>query len=117
MLDKQIQIISCDTSNFYTKREASLHWKNHKLKTEKNQLIYGVEIKGKDNKVKRTIIGTKQVEEKLNGLNIDKKDISYILNGEYNLSVFDDEQVKEIFELCEYYVEIKESKGSHFTRK
>lgn len=34
MLDKQIQIYSVDTGNFYSNREAYLHWKNHKLRAE-----------------------------------------------------------------------------------
>lgn len=38
MLDKQIQIYSCDTGNFYSKREYRLHWKNHRLRREKNKL-------------------------------------------------------------------------------
>ena len=109
MLDKQVQIISCDTSNFYTNHEASLHWKNHKLKTEKNQLINGAEILRKDNKTKRKIIGTKEIEELLNKkYEIDKKEINPILDGEYNLSVFEENEIKEIINLCEYYVKAKE---------
>ena len=38
MLDKQIQIYSCDTGNFYSETEARLHWKNHELRREKRQL-------------------------------------------------------------------------------
>lgn len=37
-LDKQVQIYGIDTGNFYTNREARLHWKNHKIKLEKRNL-------------------------------------------------------------------------------
>lgn len=37
-LDTQVQILSVDTGNFYSNREASLHWLCHKLKIEKNEL-------------------------------------------------------------------------------
>ena len=41
MLDVQINILSVDTGNFYSNREASLHWKNHVLRVERNRLING----------------------------------------------------------------------------
>ena len=37
-LDKQIQIYGIDTGNFYTNTEARLHWKNQRIKIEKNKL-------------------------------------------------------------------------------
>ena len=37
-LDVQIQVYSVDTGNFYTAREKKLHWLNHKLKIERNEL-------------------------------------------------------------------------------
>ena len=37
-LEKQVQIYGIDTGNFYTNREARLHWKNHKIKLEKRRL-------------------------------------------------------------------------------
>ena len=37
-LEKQVQIYGIDTGNFYTNREARLHWKNQKIKIEKNKL-------------------------------------------------------------------------------
>lgn len=39
LLDKQIQIYSVDTGNFYSNREARLHWKNHEVRVERNNLI------------------------------------------------------------------------------
>lgn len=38
-LDKQIQIYSIDTGNFYSNRESNLHWINHKLRSERNRLV------------------------------------------------------------------------------
>lgn len=37
-LNKQIQIISCDTGNFYSKHEERLHKANHKVKAERRYL-------------------------------------------------------------------------------
>lgn len=37
-LEKQVQIYSIDTGNFYTNKETRLHILKHKLKTEKNEL-------------------------------------------------------------------------------
>lgn len=39
MLDKQIQIYSVDTGNFYSGRESRLHWLNHRLRSERNELV------------------------------------------------------------------------------
>lgn len=38
MLDKQCQLYSVDTGNFYSNREVRLHIKNHKLRKEKREL-------------------------------------------------------------------------------
>lgn len=38
MLDRQIQIYSVDTGNFYSKHEEKLHILNHKLKTERKEV-------------------------------------------------------------------------------
>lgn len=39
MLDRQIQIYSVDTGNFYSGKESHLHWLNHKLRSERNRLV------------------------------------------------------------------------------
>lgn len=39
MLDRQIQIYSVDTGNFYSGKESHLHWLNHKLRGERNRLV------------------------------------------------------------------------------
>ena len=38
ILDKQVQIISCDTGNFYSNNEERLHKLNHKIKAERRYL-------------------------------------------------------------------------------
>ena len=38
-LDKQIQILSCDTGNFYSNSESRLHWLNHKVMSERRKLV------------------------------------------------------------------------------
>ena len=65
VLDKQINILSVDTGNFYSNKEARLHWKNHKLRAERNRLINGGQVVSA-NGIKRTIIGLKEIEEKIN---------------------------------------------------
>lgn len=37
-LEKQIQIYSVDTGSFYSNNEASLHWLNHKLRSQRRKL-------------------------------------------------------------------------------
>lgn len=39
MLDRQIQIYSVDTGNFYSSKESCLHRLNHKLRSERNELV------------------------------------------------------------------------------
>lgn len=44
MLDKQVNILSVDTGDFYSNREAHLHWKNHQLRGEKRYLKNKIEL-------------------------------------------------------------------------
>lgn len=37
-LDTQVQVLSVDTGDFYSNRETMLHWLNHKLRIERNEL-------------------------------------------------------------------------------
>ena len=105
MLDRQVQIYSVDTGNFYSHTEAFLHWKNHKLRKERNQLINGYVIKNKSNNTQRIIVGRKEIETKLNEYGIDNKILKSIENGEYDLSKNDN--VETIKPLCEYYFKLK----------
>lgn len=86
MLDRQIQILSVDTGNFYSNTESFLHWKNHKLRSERNLLVNGGYIKSANGKIKKTIIGTKEIESKLENYGINKEDYEAILNYEYIFS-------------------------------
>ena len=63
-LDKQVQILSVDTGNFYSNHEAMLHWKNHKLRIERNKL-----------KKKESDIVSKLLESGIN-----RNDLTKILN-------------------------------------
>lgn len=102
MLDKQIDIYSLDTGNFYDNRESSLHWLNHKLRSERNQLLNGAVIKGNDGKTKKTIVGVRNIESKFESYGVDKDGLTSIAKDEYDFSLFGDD-AKELNELgCEY---------------
>ena len=86
MLDKQIDIYSLDTGNFYDNRESSLHWLNHKLRSERNQLLNGAVIKGNDGKTKKTIVGVRNIESKFESYGVDKDGLASIAKDEYDFS-------------------------------
>ena len=106
MLDKQVQILSVDTGNFYSNKEARLHWLNHKLRNERKQLIDGYTIKGSDNKCTRKITGRKELEKRLNEIGINEQDLSLIENAQYNFSKFA-EREDEVKSLCDEYHRLK----------
>ena len=68
MLDKQINIYSVDTGNFYSNKEARLHWAKHKLRAERNLLVNGGVIKRANGKTRKTIVGLKEIESKITKL-------------------------------------------------
>lgn len=70
MLDKQINIFSVDTGNFYSNREAHLHWLNHKLRVERKMLIDKAS----------------EIANEMFKYGIDKNDLDAILNREYDYS-------------------------------
>ena len=106
MLDKQINIYSVDTGNFYSNREARLHWLNHKLRVERNQLINGDTVKGADGKTKRTIQGLKEVESILIERGFDKSGLDLMEKGEYHSLVLDDDN--ELMDYIKRYIQLKE---------
>lgn len=71
-LDKQIQILSVDTGDFYSNREAMLHWLNHKLRTERN------ELKRKE----------KDIADELLKYGVKESDLTTILNREFDFTSF-----------------------------
>ena len=91
MLDKQINVYSLDTGNFYDGKESHLHWMNHKLRAERNILVNGGNIKGSDGKAKRTIVGTKEMEDEFSKYGIDKDCLSAICKNEYDFSSHGDD--------------------------
>lgn len=106
MLDKQINIYSLDTGNFYDNSESRLHWLNHKLRSERNQLLNGAVVKGRDGKIRRRIIGTHQIESEFARYGIGKDELSEIVNDEYDFSGFGDDR-EELLRLGVEYRRIK----------
>lgn len=90
MLDVQINIYSVDTGNFYSNREAHLHWLNHKLRTERNELMKK----------------TEDVASELKQYGITDEDLSSILSEEYDYSDWGDDEIK-IRNLSESYCNYK----------
>ena len=107
MLDKQINILSVDTGNFYSNKEARLHWKNHKLRAERNRLINGGQVVGA-NGTKRTIIGLKEIEEKINKHGVTISDLDKAKEDEDGLGFtkFGDNQ-EVLFNLYDKYTMLK----------
>ena len=100
MLDKQINIYSVDTGNFYSNKEARLHWKNHKLRVERNRLINGGDIISANGKTKRTIIGLKEIESKIEKYNTTISELEEAAKAEdgYGFTKFGENQ-EELFKL------------------
>ncbi|MBR5604288.1 MAG: hypothetical protein IKW51_08815 [Bacteroidales bacterium] len=108
MLDKQINIYSVDTGNFYSNKEAHLHWANHKLRAERNQLINGGTVKGADGKVKKTIVGLKEIEAKIvkYGVNVAALEEASKNEDGFGFTQFGDNQ-EELFKLYDTYSYLK----------
>ena len=107
MLDKQIQVLSVDTGNFYSKKETHLHWLNHKLRTERKQLVDGCIIKSSDGKSSRVITGRKEIERKLSEYKIDNNILINIEQGNYDFSQYGDD-AEVVKSLCDYYFRLKD---------
>jgi hypothetical protein len=65
MLDKQVSIFGIDTGDFYSNKEAHLHWKNHQLRGEKKFLKNKVKILT-DKIIKNNELSVKQIDTILN---------------------------------------------------
>ena len=90
MLDKQVQIYSVDTGDFYSNKEKHLHWMNHKLRMDRRRLVDGYVEKRKDGNI-REIKSMKETKDELEGYGISLEDIDSVCDGEYDLSRFGDE--------------------------
>lgn len=107
MLDKQIQVFEIDTGNFYSNEEARLHLKNHKLRSERNQLINGGFINNKTTKEKRKIIGLKDIEKNLAKYNITEENLNDFRNGTFGfLDNVDDKDI--VTEYINSYFRLKD---------
>lgn len=84
-LEKQVQIISVDTGNFYTKKERYLHRLNHELRVERNKLIKGYTYKNPNTNRVRIIIGINQIEDRLKEYGLDSKKIAAIYSGKEDI--------------------------------
>jgi hypothetical protein len=102
LLDKQISIISTDTAGFYSNREEYLHKLNHLVRAERSILVNGGYTKNTDGKIKRRIIGLKEIEKQLHDYGISDEDLKLILKCEYDYSKLD-ENSEKISELGEQY--------------
>lgn len=97
MLDTQITILSVDTGNFYSNREARIHCLLHKLKTEKRSLkeqcdkLYSAVRENND---------------------ITKKKISLVKSGKVDIDSFNPEIKEVIQKICfiENLLKIKNKK-------
>lgn len=108
MLDKQINIYSVDTGNFYSNKEARLHWKNHALRAERNRLVNGGDIISANGKTKRTIVGLKEIESKIAQYNVTISELEEAAKVEdgYGFTKFGESQ-EELFKLYDAYSFLK----------
>lgn len=108
MLDVQIQILSVDTGNFYSNKEARLHWKNHALRAERNKLVNGGIITSANGKVKRNIVGLKEIESKISEYGIGVSELEEAAKAEdgYGFIKFGENQ-EELFKLYDSYSFLK----------
>ena len=105
-LDVQVQILSVDTGNFYSNKEARLHWKNHALRAERNRLVNGGDIISANGKTKRTIVGLKEIESKISKYGITISELEEAAMSEYGFAQFEDNQ-EELFKLYDDYCFLK----------
>ena len=98
MLDKQIQIYSVDTGDFYSNKEKHLHWMNHRLRMERRKLIDGYIEKRKDGSVREIPSRQKDID-RLEKYGISIEDVDAVCNGEYDMSCFDEDDVDAINEI------------------
>lgn len=103
-LDVQINILSVDTGNFYSNKEARLHWKNHTLRAERNRLVNGGDIISSNGKTKRTIVGLKEIESKITKYGVTISELEEAAKSEdgCGFAKFGENQ-EELFKLYDNY--------------
>ena len=85
-LDKQIQIYCFDTADFYSNEEKNLHMQNHRLRSERNQLVNGYTFKGSNGRVKRTVMGLGDIEKKLREYGVSDDGLKSVAKNEFDFS-------------------------------
>ena len=100
-LDVQVQILSVDTGNFYSNKEARLHWKNHALRAERNRLVNGGIIKSA-NKGSRTIVGLNEIKSKISEYGVSIEDLEEASKSNYGFVQFGENQ-EVLFGLYDSY--------------
>ena len=97
MLDVQVKILSVDTGNFYSNKEASLHWLNHKIRIERS------ELKNREQEIFDLLKENYKIE---------KEYVNQIIkNGKFNSDLFDYEtesRKEEIVNLLNEYIKNRE---------
>lgn len=93
MLDKQVQILSVDTGDFYSKREARLHWCNQRVRSEKNVLV------NRMNEIEEELKENGITDYHLNLLKSENVDGEEVCD-KFWISIIEDEN---LFELCSEY--------------
>lgn len=91
MLNSQIDVYAVDTGNFYSNHEKRLHMMNHRLRSERNKLINGGDIRTKGNRKKKHIVGLKEIDASLEEHGIHHDELKLIMNDEYDFSVHGDD--------------------------
>ena len=90
-LDVQVHILSVDTGNFYSNHEAHLHWLNHKLRVERNNL------KKKSAEISNMLLGY--------GMN--ENDLESVLEHEYDFNSWGD-NASTLSELGNEFCKVRE---------
>lgn len=105
-LDVQINVLSVDTSDFYSNEEKRLHWLNHKLRLEKNILLKGYSYKNG-----RTIVGLNSIEKELHEYGLSDDDLKSVLKDEYDFSCIEDDAIKDVALKYKEYKELISKKN------
>ena len=90
LLDKQVQIYSLDTGDFYSNHEHRLHWLNQKLRMEKRELRKQCD----------------KITEQLKELGVSDDVINHLVKDGIDDSLSDD-----VKKLCEQYIQTKKHMG------
>lgn len=104
LLDSQIDVLSVDTSDFYSNEERRLHMANHRFRSERSKLVNGGDIRTGRNK--RHVVGIKEIESKLGEYGICHDELKAIHDGDYDLSAYG-EDADTVIELYREYERLK----------